>query len=65
MSDADTEMARVWKEIREFGPYKKHSLALQPACPNCMTKQVQLISHSKADATFKCRHCNHKFDERF
>lgn len=34
---------------------------MQPSCPSCETKQVQLCDWSTNDGKFKCRHCKHDF----
>ena len=65
MTDADTEMASVWNEIRKYEPYRKYAMSNRPSCHNCYTKQVQLISHTSSEARFKCRHCRHEFKEKF
>lgn len=33
----------------------------EPSCPECKTKQVQIISYLIGDPEYKCRHCRHVF----
>lgn len=35
---------------------------MQPKCPQCETKQVQLCDWSTDIGKFKCRHCKYIFD---
>jgi len=34
-------------------------------CPECSTKQVQIISYLSGDPEWKCRHCKHKWSLPF
>lgn len=31
-------------------------------CPECGTRQVQLMSYSEVPAQWRCRHCKHGFE---
>lgn len=55
------ERVKGYADRREELGRKMNTLGL--ACPECNTRQVQLVAYMDIKpAQWKCRHCKHKFE---
>lgn len=52
----------IYDKMMELVNRREKACKIQPACPQCSTKQVQIIDWYTAKVKFKCRHCKCRFE---
>ncbi|QEG09466.1 hypothetical protein CPT_MyoSmar_017 [Serratia phage MyoSmar] len=52
----------IYDKMMELVNRREKACKIQPACPQCSTKQVQIIDWYTAKVKFKCRQCKCRFE---
>ncbi|QBQ72397.1 hypothetical protein CPT_MTx_091 [Serratia phage MTx] len=52
----------IYDKMMELVNRREKACKIQPACPQCSTKQVQIIDWYTSKVKFKCRHCKCRFE---
>lgn len=52
----------AWDAIMAMVERRERASKNVPNCPECGTKQVQLVHWQTSNLRYNCRHCKHRFD---
>ena len=63
MSDENLNIPDILRDAYNLAGERELLCKKQPACPNCETRQVQIIDVSNQE--WKCRHCHKPFFTKY